>query len=397
MGCGIERREVVVVGSGPAGTATALALRAREPALAADVLVLEKAFHPRPKTCAGGLIPKTLRVLRALDLDLAGVPNVRVDTATVATPRGSVDVAGDDLCRVVRRAEFDAMLASAVRARGVELREGSHVRAVARDGDRIRIETDAGALSAAVVVGADGSGSLVRRRLVPGGGPVARAVMRDVETPSAVWDGHAARRYEFDFRCLDAGVRGYAWAFPALIDGRPHANVGAYTLAPGRAGALRAAMEEASARVGGAGAGGWKAFPIHTYVPGVRVAAERVLLVGDAAGVDALLGEGISFSLEYGLLAADAIARARRAGRWDFEDYQRAVATGPLGRKLAWLASAARHFYGPRRTWWFRAAHASRRAQRLALGWYNGDPALDDLGRWGLAARLLQAPAVPAS
>jgi len=391
---GIERREVVIVGSGPAGAATALGLVAREPGFAPDILVLEKATHPRAKTCAGGLIPKTLRLLRTLDLDVGDVPNVRVDTAMVLTPHGEVTVPGHDVCRVIRRSEFDAMLASAVRARGVELREDVHVRDVVRDGDRVRLETDGGTVSASVVVGADGSGSLVRRRLVDGAGVLARAVMADVPMTDASWDGHVAGRYEFDFRGVRTGMRGYAWAFPTLMQGRPFVNVGAYALPPSRPEPLREALKVQLARVGVPAWERCKAFPIHTYRPGIRVAAERTVLVGDAAGVDALLGEGISFSLEYGLLAAEAIAMAHRMRRWDFGGYQRAVAAGPLGRKLGWLALAARHFYGPRWAWWFRAAHASRRAQQLALAWYNGDPEVEGLRRWELAARLLRAPMV---
>lgn len=217
--------------------------------------------------------------------------------------------------------------------------------------------------------------------------------MRDVDAAGIPWDGHASARYEFDFRCVDRGVGGYGWAFPASIDGRPYVNVGAYALGDVPAAGLRAELEAQTARIGAPGPACWKAFPIRTYAPGVRVAADRVLLVGDAAGVDALLGEGISFSLEYGALAAEAIVRARQARRWRFDDYQQAVTTGPLGRKLGLLAGAAAHFYGPRRAWWFRAAHASRRAQRLALAWYNGDPTLDGLGRWRLAARMLHPPA----
>ena len=38
------------------------------------------------------------------------VPNVRVDAAAVWVPGARVDVPGHDLCRVVRRREFDAAL-----------------------------------------------------------------------------------------------------------------------------------------------------------------------------------------------------------------------------------------------------------------------------------------------
>src|SRR5262249_43994524 len=103
-----------------------------------------------------------------------------------------------------------------------------------------------------------------------------------------------------------------------------------------------------------------------------RVAAPHALLVGDAAGCDALMGEGISFALEYGTLAADAIVDARRRGDWTFGRYARAVERGSLGRKLRRLALLARLFYGPRRPWWFRVAALSGRAQRIGLDWYNG-------------------------
>jgi 2-polyprenyl-6-methoxyphenol hydroxylase-like FAD-dependent oxidoreductase len=37
---GVRRREIIIVGAGPAGSATALGLVARDPALAREVLVL---------------------------------------------------------------------------------------------------------------------------------------------------------------------------------------------------------------------------------------------------------------------------------------------------------------------------------------------------------------------
>ena len=56
----------------------------------------------------------------------------------------------------------------------------------------------------------------------------------------------------------------------------------------------------------GARATRWQAFPIRTFVPGAPIAAPHALLVGDAAGCDPLMGEGISYALEYGIMAAYA-------------------------------------------------------------------------------------------
>jgi len=375
----VERREAVIVGSGPAGAATALRLAAVAPEFAAGTLLLDKGRHPRDKTCAGGVIPKALRLLEELGIPLA-VPHARVDAAGVAVPGRILAVGGSDLCRVVRRREFDAALAWAARERGVELREGERVVDLARDGAGVRVETDRRAYWAPVVVGADGSGSVVRRALVSGGeGAVARAVMCDVPVAETRWDGHAARRYEFDFTSCATGLRGYRWTFPCVIDGAPHANVGVYALPPVDGARLQAELAAQLARIG-ARPRAWKAFPIRTYAPGARVAAPRALLVGDAAGCDALMGEGISFALEYGMLAADAILAARASEDWSFRRYTRAVERGPLGRKLRHLHLGARLFYGPRHRFWFRVAAASTRAQAIGLAWYNGVDGWDRRG-----------------
>jgi len=383
----VDRRDVVIVGSGPAGAATALALAARAPAVAARTVLLEKAHHPRPKTCAGGVIPKAVRLLEGLGAPLA-VPHARVGTAAVTVPGRRVRLDGTDLCRVVRRAEFDARLAWAARDRGVELREGERVVHLARDGHGVRVETATRAYWAPVVVGADGSGSVVRRALVPGAaGVVGRAVMADVPVAATRWDGFAAHRYEFDFRPCAAGLRGYRWVFPCVIDGVPHANVGAYALPPAGGARLRAELDAALADVG-ARAAAWKAFPIRTYARGQVVAAPHALLVGDAAGCDPLMGEGISFALEYGRLAAEAILAAHARGEWSFRAYARAVHRGALGRKLRRLSLGARLFYGPHRRLWFRLAAASPRAQAIGLGWYNGTGGWEERGALAALAAL---------
>src|SRR5688572_24919271 len=157
----MERRAVVIVGSGPAGAGSALALARADPGLARETLLLDKARHPRAKTCAGGVIPKAVRLLDELGVPFA-VPHARVDAAGVA------------------------------RDRGVELREDVRVMHLVRDGDGVRVETDRATYWAPVVVGADGSGSVVRRLLVRGrAGLLARAVMCDVPVEATRWDGCA--------------------------------------------------------------------------------------------------------------------------------------------------------------------------------------------------------------
>jgi flavin-dependent dehydrogenase len=394
----MERRPLIIVGSGPAGTATALALHRRDPGLAKDALILEKGRHPRPKVCAGGLIPGGRRWLAEHDVPFS-VPHVTVHCAQVTTPATTVTHDDRDLCDVVRRAEFDASLVDACRDRGIAVQEDEDVIDVVRDGDGVRVVTARGSYRTRLVIGADGSGSLVRRRLVDSAkASIARAVMTDVPLHELSWPGFSEHRYDFDFRILRRGLRGYLWAFPCLIAGVPHANIGAYSLTPVGA-PLDNALGDYLGELDGARAHATAprrcAFPIHWYRPGARLAAPHAWLVGDAAGVDPLMGEGISLALEYGSMAASAAADALRSGDLSGGNYQRAVEGSWLGTKLRRLHLATRLFYGPTGRAWFALAERSRRVRALGLRWYNGVDDWDRRSGWE-ALRALAANRVGA-
>lgn len=385
-------RDIVIIGSGPAGSSTALHLLKNEPTLRGEVLLLDKAVHPRKKICAGGLIPHTLDCLHELDIPLS-VPHVQVDRAYVRVPPGyEVSCADAGMCSIIRRDEFDYSLVQAARERGAETREGEKVLALYRDRSGVVIVTDKETYRARVVVGADGSGSRVRRHLVGGEvEAVGKAIMCDVPISATTWNGFGQQRYDFNFLPVNRGLKGYLWEFPCLIQGVPHVNVGIYSLGNTQLGNAdlhrMLAVELASLGYGIQGprskvqAPGsqspvsrpkFRAFPIAGYVPKRPVAAPHVILVGDAAGAEPLMGEGISFALEYGKFAAQAIVLALRAKRFDFADYNEALAQSWLGKKLTRLYYSTRFFYGPTARLWFFLAARSRRLQSLGLKWYNG-------------------------
>ena len=61
----VERADVIIVGAGPSGSATAAYL-----AMAGlDVLLLEKAAFPREKVCGDGLTPRAVRELISTALE----------------------------------------------------------------------------------------------------------------------------------------------------------------------------------------------------------------------------------------------------------------------------------------------------------------------------------------
>jgi flavin-dependent dehydrogenase len=361
----MERRDLVIVGGGPAGTGTALALAQRAPELARRAVLLDAATFPRDKTCAGGLIPHTLHLLRELGLGL-DVPAVRVDEARVEAGGRPIALRRDGCCWVIRRREFDAYLLDAAKRAGIDVREGVKVASLRREGSEIHLATSAGEIAARAVVGADGSGSLVRRSLIdPTPGWLGRAMMCDVPLSGA----EAPRHYEFDFRSVRGGLAGYTWAFPCVIDGRFHWNVGAYSIRRRGEGDRLARLVDERAPSPGPRR---HAHPIRLFRAGAPLAGPGALLVGDAAGVDPLLGEGISYALEYGRHAAEELAGAFARRDLSFATYESRIQASAMGKKLRRLAFATRLFYGRSRAFWFWVAQLSRRAQNVGMDWYNG-------------------------
>jgi len=150
--------DIVIVGAGPAGLSTGLHLAKLAPELARRTLILERDRHPRPKLCAGGIMPGGEAWLRKLGLDLSEVSSVQVHEAHfLFQGPGFVVRRAPYVFRVVRRDTFDAWLAGIARARGLVLQENTPVRRVRCLEDAVEVQTDRGTYRARAVVGADGA------------------------------------------------------------------------------------------------------------------------------------------------------------------------------------------------------------------------------------------------
>lgn len=313
------RGDVLIVGAGPAGLSAALFLLARAPHLADRLSVVDKATFPREKPCAGAIGARADKLLATLGLRV-DVPSVPVHGLGLTFSGGAVQRSVGHIGRVVRRLEFDAELLRLARARGVRVEEGVHVTALHRDAHGVTVQTSSGPRSVDVVVGADGVGSVVRRALgFPRGSLHAQAV--EVDTAPTAADDRAL--LHFDFR--DRDLVGYAWDFPTVVGGEPLVTRGVYDLDWARAPRVDVAerLHRHLARRGvSVDAARFKRFSVRGLELHRPMSAPRVLLVGEAAGVDPLLGEGIAQGIAYGELAARYLAPRLDAGETDFADWR---------------------------------------------------------------------------
>jgi len=335
--------DVVVVGSGPAGSTTA-----RYAALAgANVLILERRAEVGvPVLCGEGIS----RQVDDFDLfeSTRWIAN-RMDGARIYSPDGTMvklaaDKAGNETGYVIYRDIFDQEIArSAVKA-GAELRLNTETTGLLqKDGKIIGVhakhfdeELD---IEADIVVGADG----VESKVGKWAGINTTLKPHDLETCAQYTLTNVDCDQEFcDFYVGNhVAPGGYIWVFPK---GKDVANVGIGVLASlsesGMALHLLDQFIDAHPALK-------KGQPVRLIAGAVPVAEpvetvrDNLILVGDAARhVDPITGGGLTTALEGGKIAGETIGKAVETQMFD----QETLAAYETGWKEAFLRKLKRNY-----------------------------------------------------
>ncbi|WP_203995914.1 geranylgeranyl reductase family protein [Micromonospora lutea] len=316
--------ELIVIGGGPAGLSAAFVAARR----GVRTLVVERAAHPRYKTCGGGLIGTSLAAL-AGRIEVPAHDLVDRITFTLDGRGGFTRRHGaGPLVSMVRRGEFDDRLRAVAVAAGAELRERATVRSVEQGPDVVRVRlADGEVLLARTVIGADGSSGVSARHVGVRHRQVDLGLELELPVPppeQARWRGRAL----LDWGPLPGS---YAWVFPkgdrltvGVIAGR------------GEGERTRRYLRRFVDRLGLA-----QVVPTHDSGHLTRCRADdsplrrgRVLVVGDAAGLlEPWTREGISYALRSGELAGAAVAAADLA-RYERSVTERLTPAMRAGRRL---------------------------------------------------------------
>jgi geranylgeranyl reductase family protein len=348
-----SRFDVVVVGSGPAGSTAALSLAQH----GRRVLILDKAKLPRYKTCGGGLLQRSLA---RLPREISAVVQAECRVAELHHHQPELSFS----CRrekpvvsMVMRDQFDHRLAQMAVAAGAVLKDTTAVLDLTVEESRARIMTSAGAIDCSYVIAADGVNSTVARKL---GYSELPHVVPALEV-EGFFDPSTQQRFR-DAARFDLGLTpyGYGWVFSKA----EHLSLGVLTT---RRGSCNLNQEyERYAHALGIGAALRE--QRHGYMIPIKPRADlfrhsRVLLVGDAAGLaDPVIAEGISAAIMSGQTAAQAIVKGGPSPEDVAAYYQRVLESTWL-RELKAARFFARCLYNSS---WLRRRALRRQGQALA-------------------------------
>ncbi len=335
-----ERADLIVVGAGPGGSATAYyAARA-----GLEVLLLDRQRFPRDKPCGDGLMPHAAGEVSLMGLgDWLDEPHhgkfsgfsIYTQTAflrqkvppTLHGPRGYV----------VPREETDARLVERAKEAGADLRSGVRatrlLRSPAGSVTGVEATSDGETLfyEAPLVVAADGVGGFAGKGMKAHQNSVARRqYFRNVSGPER------DHLHVFVTKDMNEHGAGYGWVF-YFGDGRANVGAGVSTKTLARTGRnlkdfydrFLEEPEMVDWLEGAEPEGPAKSWSLKMGMWGAKRHTQGLMTVGDAASmIHPISGEGVGYAIESGRLAA-SFAHEARASR----DYSASLLAG-YGRQL---------------------------------------------------------------
>lgn len=330
--------DIVIIGGGPAGSMTGIRLQK----MGYRTCLIDKAVFPRTKLCGGLLTQKSIDLIAAQCPGLNPADfvveetnsvdfyfkNERVTTCT--TEQGYF---------FTERKNFDHRLVQSYVQAGGTLLENTRIKTEAIDLQANTLRVDDENIGFDFLVGADGCNSILGKKLQ----------LQRHDSFCIEGELDKATRQDKEFRIyFGVAKNGYGWYFP---------KNNYYSVGIGGDNADKRVRMQADQFFADLSKGPIKQVKGAPIPSGKAISLSKLppncLLVGDAAGyIDPITGEGLYYALQSGVLAADAIDRASKAGTKNAsKDYLKLVE--PIRKELRFAFRLQQILYWPFVLRWF--------------------------------------------
>lgn len=310
---------MIIVGAGPAGATAAYCIASA----GHKVLLLDQQKFPREKKCGDFVSPGSIKELQKM-----GITDLPEFKGTNVVDHATIHLSGEELVsgafpvfpdlvsygRVVPRVVLDRLIVDAARKAGATILEDMRVRDFHAANDAVTVVAQdlksTRNFRARLLIGADGNESTIAQILRGSPWPIEHKAI----AAQGYFQNISGSPNHADVFYNDESFPGYSWIFPV---NKSEANVGVGVILdvvpvtenpkkilkhlistdPG----MHSRLEHATLK------GKLKVSFLNLYDPQFSIVANRVMLIGEAAGlVNPFNGEGIQFALLSGRWASEA-------------------------------------------------------------------------------------------
>lgn len=311
----LARCDALVIGGGPGGLVAARELAAGNPGLEVVLIERDRAIGA-PVRCGEGV--GSAGISEFIDPSGASWISRRITRVIFRSPNGTeVRVAEGDVGYILDRTRFEPALAAEAGRAGAELLVGTEATGMRRSGERWEVDLrgpdGSGAISARLVIGADGVDGMVGRWA----GLDTRVPSRDMESCAQ----YVVAGIDFDPDAIylhfgqELAPGGYAWVFPKGV-GVANVGLGIVALRGEPGVTARRYLDRYMASYFPTGVKtGYTVGGVIVHPTVKRTVTDGVILCGDAAHmVNPLSGGGIVNAMKAGRLAAGVASAALSSG-----------------------------------------------------------------------------------